>query len=268
MDDPIFKIIPIDITKIIAIPINIPDIVLYIEAKLDITFVIFSSLHIGSAKADNMLYIILIEIILITGMNITHIIATIPTVPPTLLTIFVAPTTVSKLSEKNLPTTGTKFDTAADVVFIAKESTEDDIEVSSERIPRNTVSITPIIHVDVLVNILLNLESPTLVFKLCIILNATDILKKGTTTLVIIYPINELKNNNKGCIIPVVVIPPVAISTAIKNGDITCISVVTVTQVSLKVPIVCKKVVIIIIAKLKKHTKSAICIIPLPFLYF
>lgn len=267
MVDPMFNIIPIDIINIIATPINIPDIVLYTDAKLDMTFVIFSSLHIGSAKADNTLYMILIEMIFITGMNITHIIAIIPTVPPTLLTIFVAPTTVSKLSEKNFPTTGTKFDTAAEVVFIARESTEDVIDVSSESTPRNIVSTTPIIQVDVLVNILPNFDKPIFVFKLFIILKATDILKNGTIIFVIIYPINELKNSNNGCIIPVVVIPPVAIKTAIKNGDITCIKVVTVTHVSLKVVTVCKKVVIIIIDKLKKHTKSAICITLLPLFY-
>ncbi|MNP83493.1 hypothetical protein D3C76_1824520 [compost metagenome] len=51
--------------------------------------------------------------IFIIGTSVTKIIVIIPRVPPTLLTICVAPTTVSKLSEKNLPTTGTKFDTAA-----------------------------------------------------------------------------------------------------------------------------------------------------------
>lgn len=53
MDDPTFKTIPIDITKIIATPINIPDMVLYTDAKLEITFVTFSSLQIGSDKAAN-----------------------------------------------------------------------------------------------------------------------------------------------------------------------------------------------------------------------
>lgn len=198
----------------------------------------------------------------------THIIAIIPTVPPTLLTIFVAPTTVSKLSEKSFPTTGTKFDTTADVVFNAKESIDVVIDVSSESIPRNTVIITPIIHIELLENILLSFDNPTLLFKLFITLNATDIHKNGTTTLVIIYPINELMNRSNGCIIPVVVIPPVAIRTAIKNGDITCIRVVTVIHVSLKVDIVLTNVVIINIDKLSKHTKSAICIIPLPFFHF
>jgi len=181
-----------------------------------------------------------------------------------LLTIFVAPTTVSKLSENNLPTTGTKFDTAADVVFIAKESTEDAIDVSSESTPRNTVSTTPINHIQLLENILLIFESPTFSFNPCIILNATDIVKKGTIILVIIKPINELIKSSKGCIIPVVANPPVAMSTAIKNGDTTCIIVVTRTHVSLNVAIVCANVVIIIIDKLRKHTKSAICIILLP----
>jgi len=79
--DPIFNIIPIDIIKIIATPINIPDIVLYIDAKLDIIFNIFSSLHMGSHNAANKLYITLIEIIFITGINMTQITATIPIVP-------------------------------------------------------------------------------------------------------------------------------------------------------------------------------------------
>lgn len=254
--------------NIIATPINIPDIVLYTDAKLDITFVIFSSLQIGSATADSKLYIILIEMIFITGINITHIIAIIPTVPPTLLTIFVAPTTVSKLSEKNFPTTGTKFDTAADVVLIANESTEAVSDDSNESTPRNTVRTMPIIQVEVLVNILPSFDKPIFVFKLFIILKATDILKNGTIIFVIMYPINELINNNKGWIIPVVVMPPVAINIAIKNGDITCIKVVTVTHVSLNADTVCKKVVIIIIDKLRKHTKSAICITPLPFFNF
>lgn len=210
----------------------------------------------------------LIETIFITGINITHMILIIPTAPPTLLTIFVAPTTVSKLSEKNLPTTGTKLDTAADVVFIANESTEDVIVVSNESIPRNNVNTTPIIHVELLVNILLILDNPIFEFKLCIILNATDILRNGTIKFVIIYPIKELRKSNNGCIIPVVVIPPVVISSVIKKGDITCINVVTSTHVSLKLVIVCKNVVIIIIDKLKKQTKFEICIIPLPLVYF
>lgn len=207
-----------------------------------------------------------IETIFITGINITPMILIIPIAPPTLLTIFVAPTTVSKLSEKNLPTTGTKLDTAADVVFIANESTEDVIVVSSESIPRNNVKTTPIIHVELLVNILLILDSPIFEFKLCIMLNATDILRKGTIIFVIIYPIKELKKSNNGCIIPVVVIPPVVIRSAIKKGDITCIKVVTSTHVSLKLPIVCKNVVIIIMDKLKKQTKFETCIIPLPLI--
>ena len=82
-------------------------------------------------------YIIRITLaIFIIGTTATINTEIIPIVPPTLLITLVAPTTVSKLSEKNFPTTGTKLDTAACVVFTAKESTEEVRVVSSDNTPK------------------------------------------------------------------------------------------------------------------------------------
>ena len=162
----------------------------------------------------------------------------IPTIPPVFPMIFVAPTTVSKLLEKNFPTTGIKFEIAEPATSTVNESIELDKVVSSERIPKNKVRHIPTIHITHLLKNLDISENLKLSHIAEIIFNATDTVRSGITTYVTIYPIKLDINKSKGCINPVVVIPPVPISIAIKNGDTICIILESMSVVFLKISIV------------------------------
>jgi hypothetical protein len=157
--------------------------------------------------------------------------------------------------------TGTKLDTAEDIVFIASPSTEVVIEVCIDNIPRKIVKQIPIIHILVLLNILLKLESPILLFKLFIIENAIDKVKNGTTKVEIIYPTKLHIKSNKGFIKEIVVIDPVAIKTPVKKGDMICIKLVNVVIVDLNISITTTKVLSKILDNSKKVTKLHIFII-------
>lgn len=161
--------------------------------------------------------------------------------------------------------TGTKLDTAEDIVLIVSPSTEVVIDVCIDNIPRKIVKQIPTIHILVLLNILLKLESPILLFKLFIIENAMDKVKNGTTKVEIIYPTKLHIKSNNGLIKEIVVIDPVAIKTPVKNGDIICIKVVNVVIVDLNISITTTKVLSNTPESSKNVTKLHIFIILLSF---
>ena len=260
-----FRMMPVDITNSIVIPINTPNIVLYVFAIDDKYFEVNSSFEIGSTRAARSMYIPIILASLNIGTIATTIIPIIPITPPVFPIILVAPTTTSKLSEKNFPTTGTKFDTAACVVFTPSESTDVLRDVSNDKTPRNTVRTTPTVHSDTLENIFDIFSNFIFSDIEHITLNATDIDKSGITKYVITPPTKLAKNKSNGCIIPVVVIFPVAISTANKNGDITCIKVVCVWTTFVNIFTVSTNVATVIVAITIKHARCAIFVISLFF---
>ena len=72
-------------------------------------------------------------------------------------------------------------------------------------------------------------------------------------------------NKSSGCTSPVVVIPPVPINIAIKNGDTICIILESISVVFLKITITSLKVIVTITAIVTKHTKYVISTISLFF---
>ena len=115
--------------------------------------------------------------IFIIGVIDIKMIAIIPIIPPVFPISFVAPTTLSKLSENSLPTTGIKFETAAWVVFTAIESTDELIVPSNDSTPKNRVNSIPVHQIAAPENNFETLSILKFSDTLNIILKATDIYK-------------------------------------------------------------------------------------------
>ena len=92
-------------------PIKIPNISLYTSAKPLINSDNILSSFIGSLKAASILYNANTTNIFITGTLTIKIVTIKAIMPPAFPISSVAPRTVSRLSDKNFPTTGTTTDT-------------------------------------------------------------------------------------------------------------------------------------------------------------
>lgn len=121
-----------------------------------------------------------------------------PTIPTAFFKMLLQPITVSTASPRIFPTTGIKFDTAALAVFAVIPSTLLDRLPSSDNIPTNSVSVIPNAHIVVLLKYLDILFICTLSDTFEIIPSAVPININGKKTLVIIFPIKLIKNNNIG----------------------------------------------------------------------
>lgn len=141
-----------------------------------------------------------------------------PTIPIAFFRMLLHPITVSTASPSIFPTTGIKFDTAALAVFAVIPSTLLDKLPSSDNIPTNSVSIIPNAHIVVLLKYFDILFICTLSDTFEIIPSAVPININGKKTLVIIFPIKLIKNNNIGWAILADVMFPVVIINVIKIG--------------------------------------------------
>ena len=108
---------------------------------------------------------------------------------------------MSTASPKILPTTGIKFDTAAFAVFAVIPSTLLVRLPSSDNIPTNKVNAIPNTHIVLVLKYLDNLFICTLSDTFEIIPSAVPIKINGNKNVVIIFPMNVMRNNNIGCTI-------------------------------------------------------------------
>ena len=127
------------------------------------------------------------------------IITTTPTIPTAFFNILLQLITVSTASPKIFPTIGTKFDTAALVVFTVRASTPFVMLPSSDETPTKIVNTIPKHQTTELFINFDNLSTCTLSEILDIIFSATDISVAGINIVLIKFPMNVIINRIIGC---------------------------------------------------------------------